>query len=355
SFLGDCQLRYELYRDQATALVSRLERLEQECRGRELPHGIFEQLAALVSTLSGVPFARGVILEGAGYDPDPYLAAAPLPGGLTSVVIVSHDAIAKTRRCLEALRGAWDPAYPTEIVVVDNGSTDGSIAFLEKQPDVKLIATGENLGAPRARNRAIPVTRGDWIVFMDNDAVVTPGWLARLRYHADVDPVVGCVCPQSDRASHGQQIAYEGGDSFEAINAFADHLAGRQRRRARYGFLFSSFCVLVRRAVIDRIGGFDERFSPWGFEDDDFALRVQLSGFRVRVALDVFVRHETYSGPKLDRHEQLLLRNWRRFAEKWGEGRSVPEYGNYDLLAQTLERRWSDRELHVPLEAAIGG
>ena len=354
-FLADCQLRYEAHRESTAALVAQLERLERNGRGQELPAGLLEQLEKPVRTLSLVPFARGVILEGAGYDPEPAAAAAPRKGALTSIVIVSYDALDKTRRCLEALRAAEDPAHPTEILVVDNGSSDGSLAYLEAQPEVTLIDAGENLGAPRARNRAIPATRGEWIVFMDNDAVVTPGWLARLRYHADVDPKVGCVCPLTDRASHGQQIPYEGGDSLEAIQAFADQLAGTQRRLARYGFLFSSFCVLVRREVIERIGGFDERFSPWGFEDDDFSLRAQLAGFRVRVALDVFVRHEAYAGPKLERHERLLQRNWRRFAEKWGEGRAVPEYGDYGLLAQTLERPWSDGDLHVPLDAGSGG
>ena len=355
SFLSDCQLRYEAHRGPAERLLERLERLELEGLGRALPDGLLEEIEAPVRMLALVPFARGVILEGAGYDPENYVRAAPAPGALTSIVIVSYDALEKTRRCLEALREADDPEHPVEIVVVDNGSSDGSVEYLAAQPDVTLLAAGENLGAPRARNHAIPATNGEWIVFMDNDAVVTPGWLARLRYHADVDPKVGCVCPLSDRASHGQEIPYAGGDSLEAIRAFADQVAGRERRKARYGLLFSSFCVLVRRSVIARIGGFDTRFSPWGFEDDDFSLRAQLAGFRVRVALDVFVRHEAYSGAKLERNERLLRRNWRRFAEKWGTGRLVPEYGDYQLLSGALARTWSDGELHVPLDAGLGG
>jgi GT2 family glycosyltransferase len=346
--LRDCQLFYEQHRENQAQLVAKLEQLEVTQRGRLLPPDVKFRLQAAVRKLSLVGYSRGVILEGAGHDPEPHVASAPRAGALTSVVIVSYQALARTRRCLEALRAASDPAHPIEILVADNGSSDGSAEFLAAQPDVVLLRHEENLGAPRARNLALRHARGEWIVFLDNDAIVTPGWLARLRWHADADPLVGCVCPVSDRAAHGQQIPYEGDDSLAAIAAFADTRAGTYRRRGRYGLLFTSFCVLVRRQVLERIGGFDERFSPWGFEDDDFSLRAHLAGFRTRVALDVFVRHESYGGAKQKRHEELLARNWRRFAEKWMDD-CAPAYGDYRSLEAVLARTWSDAELHIPL------
>jgi GT2 family glycosyltransferase len=350
--LMEWQLFYEQHRENQAQLLASLARLEDTQQGRVLPPDVKGRLVAAVRKLSLVGYARGAIQEGAGYDPEPPRRSAPRPGALTSVVIVSYQALERTRRCLEALRAAAEPGYPLEIVVADNGSTDGSVEFLAAQPDVRLLRLGENLGAPLARNLAVPHTRGDWIVFLDNDAVVTPGWLSRLRYHADVDPRVGCVCPVSDRAAHGQQIPYEGGGDPAALAAFADQRAGAYRRRARYGLLFTSFCVLVRRAVLERIGGFDARFSPWGFEDDDFSLRAHLAGFRTRVALDVFVRHESYGGAKHKRHEELLLRNWRRFAEKWAPDGRAPAYGDYRCLEPVLARAWSDGELHVPFTPA---
>jgi GT2 family glycosyltransferase len=349
--LQDWQLFYEQHRENQAQLCETLERIEATQQGRVLPAEVKLRLTAAVRKLSLVGYARGAILEGAGYDPEPHVASAPRAGALTSVVIVSYQALERTRRCLEALRAAREPAHPIEILAVDNGSTDGSAEFLATQPDVVLIRHEQNLGAPRARNLALPHARGEWIAFLDNDAVVTPGWLSRLRWHADADPRVGCVCPVSDRAAHGQQIPYEGGGDLAALAAFADQRAGVYRRRARYGLLFTSFCVLVRREVLERIGGFDPRFSPWGFEDDDFSLRARLAGFRTRIALDVFVRHESYGGAKQKRHEELLVRNWRRFAEKWMEG-SPPAYGDYRRLEPVLARTWSDAELHVPLGAA---
>ncbi len=349
--LRECQLRYEQQREGLARLVETLEKLEATQRGRVLPTDVRERLVAAVRKLSLASYARGVLLESTGEDPEPRIAAAPRPGLLTTVLIVSYQALERTRRCLEALRAARDPAHPIEILVADNGSDDGSVEYLEAQPDVRLLRLGANLGAPRARNLALPHARGEWIVFLDNDAIVTPGWLARLRYHADADPRVGCVCPVSDRAAHGQQIPYEGGSDLGSLTLFAAQRAGAMYRRARYGLLFTSFCVLVRRAVLERIGGFDERFSPWGFEDDDFSLRAHLAGFRTRLALDVFVHHESYGGEKQQRHERLLLRNWQRFASKWAGEHSLPRYGDYRCLAPALARAWSDAELFVPLGA----
>jgi len=349
--LKDCQLFFEQRRESEAQLVEKLEQLEAMQQGRVLPREVRDQLVAAVRKLSLVGYSRGAVLEGAGYDPARHVAAAGRSGGLTSVVIVSYEALERTRRCLEALRAAREPDHPLEILVVDNGSHDGSAEFLAAQPDVKLLRLDENVGAPRARNLALPHAQGEWLVFLDNDAIVTPGWLSRLRWHADADPLVGCVCPVSDRAAHGQQIPYEGGGDLAALRAFADQRSGAYRRRARYGLLFTSFCVLVRRSVLDRIGGFDARFSPWGFEDDDFSLRAHLAGFRTRIALDVFVRHESYGGAKKKRHEELLLRNWRRFAAKWTQDAGAPAYGDYRCLEPVLARAWSDAELRVPLGA----
>ncbi len=341
------QLRYELYRGSTERLVERLEQLDESYRGRALPEELARNVLGLVRSLSLVSYARGVLMEFSGHDPEPEVSAAPRPGRLTSVVVVSHDALDQTRRCLDALRASREAAHPIEIIFVDNGSSDGTAEYLAAQPDVRLVANHENLGAPRARNRAIPLVRGEWVAFLDNDALVTPGWLGRLLYHGEADPLVGCVCPVSDRAAHGQQIRYAGSSEPEALRAFADHRAGAWRRRARYGCLFTSFCVLVRRRVLDTIGGFDERFSPWGFEDDDFSLRAHLAGFRSRVALDVFVRHEAYAGVRKARHDGLLERNWKRFASKWSGERPTPEYGDYSLLAPVLARSWSEEELYV--------
>ena len=194
-------------------------------------------------------------------------------------------------------------------------------------------------------------------MFLDNDAFVSPGWLARMLYHLEVDPLCACVGPLSDRAAHGQQVEYGGGPDLASVEAFARRTSLANPRGARHASLLSSFCLLVRRSLVDEIGGFDERFSPWGFEDDDFTLRASLSGphgRHNRIALDVFVRHEGYRGRKLERHQGLLERNWERFRAKWGLPAGAA-HGDYTALAPLLERGARPCELPITIDSDVAG
>lgn len=344
------QLQYEMLRPTFMAAHERWEKLERAFRGSALPPQVRDEARRLLAKLRVVPMARGIARARYGRDAEEVAANGPAHGALTSVVFASKDARDKTRDCVEALRASHDSRFPIEMIAVDNGSTDGSAEYLAEQSDIQLIRNEENLGAPHARNQALRHARGEWIVFMDNDVVVFPGWLERLRHHGEIDPGVGCVVPVSNRAAHGQQVEAPADRSHAAMSAFAAERAAACAGRARYKQVFSSLCVLVRRDVIDRIGGFDERFSPWGFEDDDFSLRVALAGFRTRLAQDVFVHHAHYGGQKAAWHEQLLKQNWQRFAEKWGNG-AAAEYGDYAFLGPVMTRPWQPDALHVPYEA----
>ena len=330
-------------------LLGKLEELDGEHAAETLPEELLTRLRPLIVQLRLVSLYRGILSVFERNDPGTVIEAGPPPGRLTSIVVLSHQDLDRTRRCLAALRASAEADHPMEILVVDNGSTDGSAAWLSEQDDITAILNDRNVGAPAARNQALARARGEWIVFMDNDAMVTPGWLPRLLHHGEVDARSGCIGPVSDRAAHGQQIEAGCGSDPDDLRRFADGRARSHARQFRFTTTLTSFCVLVRREVIDAIGGFDERFSPWGFEDDDFTLRAALAGFRNRLAQDVFVRHESYDGPKLDRHSQLLLRNWRRFSSKWGAPEGAA-YGDYSTL--DVDRAWARSDLYVPFEGS---
>ena len=253
---------------------------------------------------------------------------------MTSIVVISCNSIDQTRRCLQHLRDSSEVAHPTEFIFVDNGSSDGSVEFLDAQEDVRLVRNEMNEGAPRARNQGIQVARGDHLIFMDSDVFVSPGWLGRMMVHAEKIPDVGCVSCLADRAAQGQELEYEGDSTFPSISAFADQVASWQPGRARSQVFLSSFLLLVPRKVLNALGGFDERFSPWGFEDDDYSFRAHLAGFQNAVALDVFVRHEPYNSSVKQRdHSALLERNWTEFCKKWGLPEETP-YGDKQGLGE---------------------
>ena len=323
--------------------------------GGPLPQALAASLARLERRLADVAFARGVLEAFCGRDPALILAEGATRGVTTSVVMPSCDGLERTRTALDALRRHADPGFPLEIVVVDNGSRDGSREWLAAQPDVTLVANATNEGAPRARNQGLRHVHGERVCFMDNDVVVTPGWLARLARHMELDPFAACVGPVCDRAAHGQEVAFD--PARETPDARAAAIAAADPGGFRLASLLSSFLVLVRREALVAVGGFDERFSPWGFEDDDLTLRCVLAGWHNRVALDTFVRHASYGNDadRARRHAELLDANWRRFAEKWGLAEDA-RHGDYADLAPLLERdpleARGDARIRVPV--AIG-
>ena len=330
--------------------LAKMRRLESAGSPDPVSPTLIAQLRSLTTRLAFVPFYRGQMMELEGFDPEIVMRDGPAQGKLTSIIVVCHEALEQTKACLARLRETKDPRHPTEILFVDNGSSDGSAQFLAAQSDVQLLSNAENMGAPRARNQALPLARGEYVVFLDNDAMVTPDWLARLLYHAEVNPHGGCIAPTSDRASHGQQIAMGCAADPDSIAQFARRISHDLNRQHFHSVVLASYCLLVPRRVLDAIGGFDERFTPWGFEDDDFTLRATLAGFSNRCARDVFVRHEAYVGRyKLERHSELLLANWQRFAEKWGLGADASNQ-NDARLAPIFERKWPQSQLRIPVD-----
>lgn len=340
----------EAYYAPTRDFLEKMRRTESAEHFRPLEFALLSQLRSIARRLIFVPFYRGQLMELAGFDPQLVMQNGPACGKLTSIIVVSFDAIEQTKACLTRLRETHDENHPTELIFVDNGSSDGSAEFLEAQSDVKLVRNHANFGAPRARNQALAHTHGEYVVFLDNDAMVTPDWLARLLYHVEVNPLSGCIGPTSDRVANGQQIALDCPREPASIANFARCISRDLNRQHFHAPLLSSFCLLVPRRVLDAIGGFDERFSPWGYEDDDFTLRATLAGFQNRCARDVFVRHELYSGlRKLERHAELLKTNWERFAAKWKLAADAASTSDQQL-APALARNWSVDELRIAID-----
>jgi GT2 family glycosyltransferase/tetratricopeptide (TPR) repeat protein len=236
--------------------------------------------------------------------------------GLTSIVIPTRGQLEATRACLESIRR--HTPEPHELIVVDNASADGTVGYLEAQPDVRLIANAENRGFPAAVNQGIRAATGRQVLLLNNDTVVTPGWLARLLRALYSDPLVGLAGPCSNRVSGPQQVPAEY-DSFPALEAFA-----AARGEAHDGLVegcdrLVGFCLLIRRELVDAIGLLDEGFGLGCFEDDDYCLRAIRAGFRAVIARDAFVHHEgslTFRAEGVD-FAGLMRENERRFLGKW--------------------------------------
>ncbi|MEN3186776.1 MAG: methyltransferase domain-containing protein [Atribacterota bacterium] len=280
------------------------------------------------------------------------LAQKEAAWGLVSLILLTRNNLAYTKLCLESIR-RYTPE-PHEIIVVDNGSTDGTVEYLQEQPDVRLVENGYNLGFALGNNRGLQEARGDFVVFLNNDVVVTEGWLARLVACAREDEKVGAVGPRSNYVV-GQQLVpnVPYGEDMEAMQEFARAWSVEHARKRDVVSRVIGFCMLVKRAVIEKIGGFDPIFGTGNFEDDDFCLRLQLAGFTIKIAHDVFIHHfgsKTFRSEHVD-YQALMKHNWALFKKKWNLPENLPMEKGYtplDLLRQPFQK-----EKHfVPLRFA---
>jgi GT2 family glycosyltransferase len=201
--------------------------------------------------------------------------------------------------CLEAVAALSRP--PLAVILVDNGSSDGSVrATREMHPEVQILVSPTNLGVSGGRNlglaAAMRVPGAEWVLFMDNDTTLDPQAVDRLVQARAGDPRVGMVVPKAYRR-HGEKVlASAGGMRFAAWRGAAwdvaagciddgsfDHTGDVE---AACGFAF-----FVRRTVLAAVGPFDEAFNPYGWEDVDYSLRVRAAGFRIVYAPDAIVYH----------------------------------------------------------------
>lgn len=267
--------------------------------------------------------------------PEPWFAevaptAPPAAGGLASLIVLCHNELVYTRQCLESVLRHTRPPY--ELVLVDNGSSDGTPAYLDelrRRPGperVVVVRNAENKGFPAGCNQGLAEAWGDSVVFLNNDTVVAAGWLDGLiRWTRSGGAKVGLVGAVSNYVAAPQQVDIDYTDPA-GIDLFA---ARRRQAFAGQALEFprlSGFCLLATREALRAVGGFDERFGIGFFDDDDLCLRVRQAGYRLLVALDVFVHHygsRTFRALGIDTERQLH-ENFERFQQKWGPAHAAP-------------------------------
>ena len=243
-----------------------------------------------------------------------------------TIVIPAWTEWALTRDCLASLRptlGVHDT-----VVVVDNGSEDGTAAGLAKQRWVTVITNDENRGFAAACNQGAAAATGDVVVFLNNDTLVTGRWLDSLLAPF-ADATVAATGPRSNMVS-GPQLVQDVGyhpDRAGELNRFTRAWRDDHRDEVTETERLVGFCLAVRRAAFDAIGGFDEQFGIGGCEDDDLCTRLIAAGGRLLIAHESFVHHHghrTFDANGVDWFA-LQQENAKRYLAKHGWGRPGSE------------------------------
>lgn len=243
------------------------------------------------------------------------------PTPLVSIVIPVFNKIDYTIACLRSLaEHAADTAF--EVLVVDDASSDDTAEKLTQVGGIRALRNAQNLGFIGSCNAGAAEAKGEFVLFLNNDTVVTAGWLeALLRTFAD-EPNAGLV---------GSKLVYPDGRLQEAGGIVFRDGSGWNYGRfddpadPRYGFrretdYCSGAAIMLHTALFRQLGGFDTRYAPAYYEDTDLAFAVRTAGFKVLFEPRSVVIHfegvtsGTDTGSGIKRYQVV---NREKFVEKW--------------------------------------
>ncbi len=244
----------------------------------------------------------------------------------TSIIIPTRDQAGLLRQCIESIR-AYTPELH-EIIVIDNGSQDGTAEYLRSQAgQIRYRLFPENLGFAGGVNQGLKMSRGKTVLFINNDTVVTERWLGNLLacLHHSPNRLVG---PVTNYIS-GEQLIETDYRDLDEMHRFARGFNVSDPGKWATVSRLTGFCVLMTRESLHRIGFLDEGFQVGNCEDDDFGLRAKLLGMELVVAKDTFIHHVgSVSMKSLGEEEfrRVYRRNLDYYEQKWVETVSLQQY-----------------------------
>lgn len=256
---------------------------------------------------------------------------------LVSIVIPVWNQLQLTMECLGSVQ-RHTRGVPYELIVVDDGSTDGTPAVIPEIDGIQYIRNEERQGFVHSCNRGADAARGAYLLFLNNDVQVTEGWLSELvRTFQDHDHV-GAVGPKilfPDGRLQEAGAAVNPDGTTELVGVFEDPRLPRYNYLREVGYC-SGVCLLLRRADFEGVGGFDEAFAPAYGEDVDLCLKLRKEGKGIYYnPRAVIIHHLSATTDQLGqgakqslvtRHSQKLMERWVDAIETWDETRLIAFY-----------------------------
>ncbi len=263
-------------------------------------------------------------------------------GPICDIVLLVYNNLLYTKDCIESI--LKNTNIPSRLIIVDNASEDEVRNYLKAvkpsdNVDITLILNNTNEGYAKGMNIGIKESSAKFICLLNNDILVTPGWLNNMIEIADKNPNVGAINPESNNFGKVPP-------SNISIDDFSKSLQNFKGRFKEMGQCIG-FCMLIRRDLVDQIGLLNEDGLLF-FEDTDYSYRLKEAGFKCVISLSSYVYHHTHqSVKKLKNMDQIFKESQKRFHERWGKPqrivlilrqdlRSTPE--SLEAMAQKLSK-----------------
>jgi len=240
---------------------------------------------------------------------------------LVSIVVPVYNQVRFTAACLNSILRELS-TIPCELIVVDDGSTDGTAEYLSQCSGIVVVTHEKNQGFVGSVNDGAAAARGRYLLFLNNDTLVTPGWVAALLRTFDSRDNVGAVgsqlrAPDGTISEAGALVWRDGNGANFARGRSAADSSVCFPREVDY---CSGASLMVRADLFAELGGFSKEFAPAYYEDVDLCFRVRAAGYRVMYTPQSVVVHfeggtsgqDTSAGVK-----RFQLLNRKKFAKKW--------------------------------------
>ncbi|MBN1587219.1 MAG: glycosyltransferase family 2 protein [Candidatus Omnitrophica bacterium] len=255
--------------------------------------------------------------------------ASPSPGDFSpvcDVVLLTWNQLELLQPCVESI--LKNTTVPIRLMIVDNGSEAPTKEYLSRVKGndlvrIEVLTNESNLGFVGGMNRGMNESTGPYVCLLNNDTLVTPGWMREMLAVAESSPEIGIVNPASSTFG---EFPPEG----MSLDDYGRSLASKHGHYVEVGECIG-FAMTISRAVLDKIGVLDTGMNRIFFEDTDYCRRATMAGFRCVVASASYVFHHEHKSFKLmPEKEQLFRENQQRFWKKWGKPVRIAWYCDSD-------------------------
>lgn len=234
-----------------------------------------------------------------------------------SLVVLAWDNLELTKRCVASLRQHTHGSH--ELILVDNGSSDGTDEFARTAAHIAVI-NESNLGFAAGMNTGLDRASGEFVAFINNDTEFPPDWNRPLLETLGINPGAGIVLPAVTKAGNPVSVRDAPGDSTTILVPFAE--------------LPSGVVYLIRREIINSLGGWNEDYEKASSEDLDLVFRVWAHGLDVILDERVLVEHESQASVRhLEDRKTLYRQNLEQFLDTWEDP------GNHERLLDSVDDR----------------
>ena len=250
-----------------------------------------------------------------------------------SIVVLTYNNLELNKYCIRSI--LEKTAYSNyELIVLDNCSTDGTVEYLKElekaaDPRVKVIINEKNSGFAGGNNLAIDQSTGEYIMLLNNDTVVTRGWLTNAVKHMSNDPKCG-MCGAVTNSIGNEAMIGVNYRNLTELDSFAFQYTRKHNNEVyRDVDRLALFCTLIRKEIMDKYGKLDENYQVGMFEDDDYALVVEKAGYHLYVADDIFVHHvnnASFKKLQSEEYKKIFEKNKAYFEKKWNVTWKMPKY-----------------------------